>query len=291
MSRHALAVLLALSAAAPVTAAEAPARALPNPFYAMDTGFRRPGLTTEQQLDVLMELGYAGIAWTETAPEEAKKVADRARARGLKMFTIYCGANVTAKGDLTHSPRLKSLMSALSGHGTLIWLYLPGPGPKVDKLTGKEPAVEKLRGLADEAAKHGLRVAIYPHAGFWVADTSSAIKLAKVVNRKNFGVTFNLIHSLWAGEEKDIPRLLEEAGPLLFSVTINGAEKTARPGFRTPILTLDRGSYDVGIVLRKLRQIGYTGPIGFQGYGIRGDTRSILAPTMKAWRKLSAGPG
>ena len=36
------------------------------------------------------------------------------------------------------------------------------------------------------------------------------------------------------------------------------------------------------------RSLVVTGPIGFQGYGIKGDARSILAPTMQAWRKLSA---
>ncbi|MCI0741168.1 MAG: hypothetical protein L0Y72_19220 [Gemmataceae bacterium] len=42
------------------------------------------------------------------------------------------------------------------------------------------------------------------------------------------------------------------------------------------------------IVLRKLDQIDFRGPIGFQGYGIKGDARSILQPTIDAWRKLSA---
>ena len=50
-----------------------------NPFFAMDTGFRRPGLTTEQQLDVLKDLGYAGIAWTDAGPADAKKVAELAK--------------------------------------------------------------------------------------------------------------------------------------------------------------------------------------------------------------------
>ena len=42
------------------------------------------------------------------------------------------------------------------------------------------------------------------------------------------------------------------------------------------------------VVLRKLKQIEFAGPIGFQGYAIKGDARSILTPTMNAWRKLTA---
>jgi sugar phosphate isomerase/epimerase len=288
MNQRILPILLALVTAQAVLGQDRPAKALPNPFYAMDTAFRRPGLSTEQQIDVLKELGYAGIAWTEEAPAQVKKVADQARKRGLKMFTIYCRADVTKDGEVKVSPRLDLLMDELKEHGTLIWIYLIGPGPKIDTLTARSPAVRKLRDLADAAAKRKLKVAIYPHAGFWVADTATALRLTKLVERKNFGISFNLIHSLWAGEEKEVPKLLEQAKPLLFAVTINGAEKTRRPGFRTPILTLDRGDYDVGIVLRKLHEMGYKGPIGFQGYGIKGDTRSILKPTMQAWRKLSA---
>jgi len=41
-------------------------------------------------------------------------------------------------------------------------------------------------------------------------------------------------------------------------------------------------------VLNTLKRIGFTGPIGFQGYGIKDDARSILTPTIAAWRKLSA---
>ena len=31
----------------------------------MDTAFQRPGLSPDQQLDLVRELGFAGIAWHE----------------------------------------------------------------------------------------------------------------------------------------------------------------------------------------------------------------------------------
>lgn len=259
----------------------------PYPFFAMDTGFRRPGLTTEQQLDLLKDLGYAGVAWTESTPDDAKKVAEQAAKRGLKMHAIYCGAKVNAKGELSHSPQLPKLMENLADHGTIVWLYLTGDGPKVATLTDKSPLVARLREVADLASKHKLRVAVYPHAGFWIANTSDAIALARTVERANFGLGYNLIHSLWAGEEKDVPALIEKAGDKLFVVTVNGAEKTRKPGFRSPILTLDKGDYDVGIVLRALKKANYRGPVGFQGYGIKGDTKAVVKPSIEAWRKLS----
>jgi hypothetical protein len=101
-------------------------------------------------------------------------------------------------------------------------------------------------------------------------------------------VTFNLCHVLAMGDEKRIPELLEQAGPLLVTVTINGADSAVEgPNWARLIQPLNKGSYDVGIVLRKLKGIGFAGPIGFQGYGINGGARSILEPTLAEWRRLS----
>ena len=107
---------------------------LANPFYAMDTAFQRPGLSAEGQLDLVKDLGFAGIAWTETSPEQATMTAERAEKRGLKMFAIYCQAKVTPEGQLTHSPQLPKLMEALKGRGTIIWLHIGGLGPQRAKL-------------------------------------------------------------------------------------------------------------------------------------------------------------
>jgi len=287
-----LAVLAALTLALLATAAQAEAPkpdGLPNPFYAMDTAFQRPGLTQAQQFELVKELGYAGIGWHDEAPERAKANAEAMEKLGLKMSAIYCAGKATPQGELTCSPKLPELVAALKGHGTIIWLHIGGQGPAFDALTGQEPLVKTLRELSDTAAANGLRIAIYPHVGEWTAAFANAVKLAKVVNHPQFGVSFNLCHALAMGEEEAIPALLDQAKAVLVTATICGADAGVKGGdWGRLIQTLDKGTYDVGIVLRKLRQIGFTGPVGFQGYAIKGDARSILAPTMEAWRKLSA---
>lgn len=273
---------------APVPAAESAAKGAVRPFYAMDTSFRRAGLTTEQQLDLVKELGFAGIAWTEAPPEKVASTLLQVEMRGLKMFTIYCAASVTPDGKLNHSPQLTKLMETLKGHGTIVWLHLGGNGPAFDKLTGDEPVVVGLRKLADTAAANDLRLAVYPHVGEWTARFGDATRLALLVKHPAFGVTFNLCHGLAMGEEDKIPALLEAAKPVLFTVTINGADTgVKRADWGRLIQPLGKGTFDNGPVLRKLTEIGFTGPVGFQGYGIRGDARSILTPTMEAWRQLT----
>jgi sugar phosphate isomerase/epimerase len=300
---------------------------LPNPFFVMDTAFidapfRQPHLTRNQQLDLVKEFGFAGITWTEGVPwqegvpappiaswkggacwmehepEQMKAAVADLEKRGLKLFAHYCHPKVTVKGDLIYSPYLPAVMKAMKGHGTIVWLDILGEGPNYgdgpafDTLTGREPVILKLRFLAETAKANGLKIAFYPHTARWAARFGDATKLAKVVDHPNCGVCFNLCHCLCTGDEEKIPALLEEARSVLFLVTINGVD-SCRNGpvpISRFVQRLDQGTFDVGTVLRKLREIGYTGPIGFQGHALAGDVRSILASTMEAWKKLSAIP-
>ena len=73
--------------------------------------------------------------------------------------------------------------------------------------------------------------------------------------------------------------------PRLWAVSINGADEfDDKPGWGHYIQPLGRGSFDMLAFLKTLRQLGYTGPIGLQCYGIQGDVRDTLAESMKAWR-------
>lgn len=261
---------------------------LPNPFYAMDTSFQRPGLNRDQQLDLVAQLGFAGVAWTHEPIEKLNASLKAIEKRGLKMFTIYCDGKVDHDGALTLEPDLLPIMAALKGHGTIIWIHIGGGGPEFKSLTKNSPAVNSLRTMADRAAEDDLRIAIYPHFGEWTAHFADATHLADLVDHPKLGVTFNLCHALAGGDETDIPALLERAKKRLFTATICGADRGVRGAdWNRLIQTLDRGTFDAASVLTQLHHLGFTGPIGFQGFGIKGDARSILQPTIRAWHKLS----
>lgn len=55
-----------------------------------------------------------------------------------------------------------------------------------------------------------------------------------------------------------------------------------------PIPPVGRGTYDLLPLLKLALKNGYTGPIGFQGYGIKGERKAILAETMEGWKKMKA---
>jgi sugar phosphate isomerase/epimerase len=151
---------------------------------------------------------------------------------------------------------------------------------------GDGRAVEILRTLADTAAQHNVRIALYPHTGFWIETTDDTVRIAEKVNRPNVGVTFNLCHWLKVSQDRDAKTVLEKAMPHLFVVSINGADTDGKD-WKTLIQTLDHGTFDMKGFLETLRDAGYTGPIGFQGYGIGGDANDNLKRTMAAWEKIN----
>ena len=200
------------------------------------------------------------------------------------IFAVYLGANIDADQP-KYGPELKDTIEVLKGRNAILWLFVLSKKHKPSSPEGDARAVEVIREISDMAAEAGLRIALYPHHGFWVEKVEDAVRVVKQVNRKNVGVTFNLCHWLRVDEEKNMESLIKSAMPHLFVVTINGADSGGKD-WKTLIQTLDRGTFDMRGFLKILTDSGYTGPIGFQGYGIGGDAHDNLKRTMNTWREL-----
>ena len=274
-------------------AAPALAAGLDNPFYAFDNSATRPRPEPlAQKLDELKALGYSGLSWSGTNVAQTAEVVKLCEERGLKLFTTYIGMPL-AKDRLIVPENMDAIFEALAKHGTVIWVFIQNQDKawKLSDPAGDAVAVPALQTLADRAAKHNLKLALYPHAGFWAQNTPDCIRIAKAVSRPNLGISFNLCHSLKAGEEDQVIALLTDARPHLFAVSINGADAGlgAKGGWDRLIQPVGRGTYDLAPLLTQLRTIGYTGPIGFQGYAIKGERKDILRETMDGWKKINAG--
>jgi sugar phosphate isomerase/epimerase len=257
------------------------------PFFAMDTAYH--GNPTGQILDVTKANGFAGVGGTLGNPDAVKATADDCAKRGLKLFAVYGAASLTRE-KLTVQQAAWDVLPKLKDSGTIIWLHIDsGTNFPKSSADGDDIAVAGLRLFADAAASNGLKVAIYPHVGNWTERAQDAARVAKKVDRENFGATFNLCHCLMLGDEEKIPEILTEAAPKLFVVTINGADTGAgHTSWNRLIQPLDQGSYDVGIVLRKLRDLNWRGPVGLQAYGIKLPTEEILVHGGAGWKKLNA---
>jgi sugar phosphate isomerase/epimerase len=256
----------------------------PNPFFAMDTATKDAAhQTAKQQVEMVRELGYTGIGCT--AGKELAEMAKELDKNSLRLFTVYLGVNIDPDQP-KYGPELKETIEVLRGRNSMLWLFVLSKKHKPSDPAGDPRAVQILQEVADMATEADVRVALYPHTGFWVERVEDAVRVVKKVNRENVGVTFNLCHWLRVDEEKNMKSLIEAAKPHLFVVTINGADSGGKD-WKILIQTLDRGTFDIRRFLKTLKDAGYTGPIGFQGYGIGGDAYDNLKRTMNAWHELN----
>lgn len=253
------------------------AQKLANPFFAFDNGTGRDQkVPLEEQAELVKRTGYAGLGYTGTL--RIPEMMQALETRGLKMFSIYVAVHVD--GDKpSYEAGLPEAIRQLKGHGTVIWLTVQGASPE-----GEERAVRMVREVADMAAESGLRVVLYPHMGFYVGRIEDALRIRKLVDRRNVGISFNLTHFLAVKDEPNLDQRLREALPYLELVSINGAEHEG--GWDRLILPLDRGAFDIFGFLKKLVAAGYKGPIGLQCYQVPGDTEDNLKRSMAAWRKF-----
>jgi sugar phosphate isomerase/epimerase len=277
-------LLLGAALLAPAAAAE-PAASKTNAFFAfcIDTHDAKKR-NLEQQAALLKELGYDGVGhlWLDNISERLKTLD----AAGLKLFQITMTVDITP-GKQAYDPRFKEVMPRLKGRGVQFLLLMNGMKPS--DLAGDARAVEIIREMASVASESGAQILLYPHSYDWMERIEDAVRVADKVDRPNVGVMFNLCHWLRVSKDRNYKPLLAKAMPRLWAVSISGADEfDEKPGWEHYIQPLGRGSFDMLAFLKTLRQLGYTGPIGLQCYGIPGDVRDNLAESMKAWRSYYA---
>ena len=104
------------------------------------------------------------------------------------------------------------------------------------------------------------------HPGSLLDRTAEAVYVARGVDSPDFGVLYDLYHSITEGE--DIAVELANAGGTVHYVQLADAPGRAEPG---------TGAIDWGARLGQLRAIGYDGPIGLEYYPTLDSTESTRA--------------
>jgi sugar phosphate isomerase/epimerase len=272
-----LALLLALQTASVACAAT-------NEFFpfCIDTHDARKR-DLPQQAAMLKDLGYAGMGhlWLDNLSERLQTLD----AAGLKLYQITLQVNI-APGKTPYDARLKSALPLLQGRNVQLVLIMSGLKPADPE--GDARAVEILREMSDLAKPSGTELLVYPHTGDWVQSVDDAFRIAQKVDRPNVNVMFNLCHWLRVSKDRDYATLLKTALPRLHAISINGADaQDPNQGWGRYIQPLGRGDFDVLALLKTLKGLGYTGPVGLQCYGIEGDTAVHLKESMAAWRQYT----
>ena len=254
------------------------AAGLSNSVFAYEFGEISP----EQQAGFARAYGFAGTVF-----DHAVQMPERLRALDeahLQLFFLWLTVDI-GHGQIKYEPGMEAAIEALQGRGTVVWVAIQGDDGG-GGAGAEERTIQAVDRISDLASRSNLRVALYPHYGFYLARFRDVVRVAERVGRSNVGVTFNLCHELRSGFDPEFPQLLDKAIPRLYGVTINGADRQGRD-WNTLIQPLGSGDYDVTGLVRTIAKAGYRGPFGIQCYGLKGDPGVYLKQSMAAWRAVS----
>ncbi len=240
---------------------------------------------TEQAI-MLKELGYSGVGhiWLDKVEERIASLD----AAGLRLYQITMQVSLAPDKPPYDAERFKQVLKLVTGRSVQFLLIVNGA--KASDVSLDDRAVALVREMSGLALESGSQLLLYPHTNDWIERLEDAVRVAGKVDRPNVGTMFNLCHWLRVCPDRDYKTRLQQALPRLWAVSVNGAdERDDKPGWGRYIQPLDSGTFDLAAFLKTLRELGYTGPVGLQCFGIGGDSREHLARSFAAWKKLNGG--
>lgn len=263
-----------------------PGKKLDNVFYCFNNAVRTlPNAPQghEAQAALVKRLGYDGLAGhVEETYYSWRAAMDKV---SLEMPEMYIAMNIVA-GKISQHPELRNILQDSRDRNLLVTLHLHADSSVTDRASGDSLFVRGIRDLADFAAPLHIRIAVYPHVGFYCETLQQAVGLAAKAGRKNVGAVLNLCHLLKVEGEEGWQQKAIDALPWLFMVGINGADSgdTRTMGWDRLIRPLGEGTFDVYKLVKLLKDNGYNGPFGLQCYNIQQDCETALTNSMRTWQ-------
>lgn len=249
-------------------------------FFVFDNGVGRGSWTPTQQAETLKALGYDGISYNYTTPADLAAWQKAFGAVGLKIYGLYVHTKVDRPDEF--APGLPEAVAMLKGTDTVLWITVQkGQAPGPDDEANAVRAVQKV---ADLAATHGVQVALYGHANFYVEHALDSARIVEKAQRPNLGATINLCHEYMSNVGDRLDAAVQAVARKATRVSINGVDLQTK----NYITRLDQGDFDLVAYLAKLQAAGYRGPIGLQAYNVPGDVRENLAANIATWRRIAA---
>ncbi len=169
----------------------------------------------------------------------------------------------------------RKILQVLDKHHVKTQLWVSGGGAATKSPEEQKQRIEaesnRIRPIAEAAAKQGCTVGLYNHGG-WFGEPENQLAIINHLQMKNVGIVYNLHHGhphlkRLAGADatpdqvrEAFKKLLQPLLPHLLAVNLNGMipdgdEKNQK------ILPLGTGTYDAALIAA-IRESGYTGLIG-----------------------------
>ncbi len=263
-------------------------------LYAMDTLFYHSlgSYDFDARCEMLRDLGYDATyltiwdepAWHETTWQDVSRLAEVQARYGLDVAAVYVTLDIGAPDNHPGNHRIVHLLETMEGCATVEVSIVAGGLPlRPSDPSGDAPATRWLGLLLRAAERHGVTLALYPHATLWLERIEDAVRICRAFDHPLLRAVFCGYH-WYAVDGTQLPVRLREAAPYLRLVNICGSRRT---GYGPPTIEpLDEGELDNVVLLSQLRHVGYDGPVGVQGYGIGGDAYAKLRRSIAAFRDM-----
>ena len=259
---------------------------LDNTFYCQNTmwEFDNKPQTPQEKAELMKAIGFDGLeGFGYQDFFELKKALDK---EALSMPVNYVELKINSKGKLKGNSfnDIKEMIKS-SDKGAIIYFYVKKDSLMDDKKSSDKMLVPILRELADYSAPYEIKLCVYPHIGFYCETVAHSVKLAELVDRKNYGASMNLCHLLKVEGTEGLDDKVKAFAPWLLAVNICGADDgdTKDYEWKRLIQPLGEGSFDTYGFVQLLKDNGYDGPFGIQCYNLKGDVVKTLTRTMEVW--------
>jgi len=262
-------------------------RTLKNPIVLFNNslnGKDLPFLTCKNQALMVKKIGFDGMEYKE--PRGFLQAIDTFQTQGLKMITNYSKFDLDTKDY--YQQEWKQIIPKLKGKNVIIEFVLYSKTFKPSDEAADSIIVPVLQELADFAKPYGVRLAVYPHISLLAEKVEDSYRIAKKVNRSNFGTVFNLCHFLSTDSVSNLNKVLDLVLPNLFAVSISGADDGEtiqlfkKSGWERLIQPVGKGTLDVYRIVEYLAEKGYDGPIGIQCFKLKGKPEEYLKQSGEA---------
>lgn len=259
-----------------------------NTFYIQNTldGFKNAPHTAKEKAELTVKIGFDGLEGFGYKDFFELKAA--LNSAGLSMPVNYVALIFGDEGNNKDSSltEIKEMISA-SDKGSIIYFHLHSSKYMNDRIAGDTVVSGILRNLSDYATTYGVKLCVYPHVSTYCETVAHSVKIAKIVDRENYGAVINLCHLLKVEGSENIDATVNESSPFLFAVNICGADDgdTRNMGWERLIQPLGQGSFDTYHFMKLLWDDGYKGPVGLQCYNLKGEAEEILKQSFETWEK------
>jgi sugar phosphate isomerase/epimerase len=172
--------------------------------------------------------------------------------------------------------------------GSVLELAISLAGAQASDASRDAEVIAVLRPLVEQARGRGVTISLYHHIWFLLERIEDCVRVAEKINDPALRVTFSGYH-WYAVDGSELAAKIKLAAPWMRLANLNGsrpAPEDAKFAGCLPktIEPVGDGDFPLTQFVQALADVGYSGPVGFQGYNIGGHPPETLARSIEAWR-------